>query len=665
MFLFLFIFFYLGMTIDELFILKIIILIGISIYLIKNKSKKYKYYVFAYLLGIFISFIYRQNFIFSNIGVVVISKDNYFILQTLTGRYYCSNYENTYEVFDLLKVNGYLKDYSFTTYESQFDFNEYLKESFVYKEIKINDIKAINYSLIRPRSFINRYISSLGKNSKIVISKLLFNSNYDHEFNFLISKNGLFYYLSISSFHLGVVFENIKKILQIKINEKKSELIVLVINFIFIFISSYRLSIIRLFLFNIFRYINNYHRKEKFDRSEIIGIVFLLLGIFFPQSLKGISFLFSFPLYMLLYYFNEPSKQIKKRHRSVYYLVLINLYFIIIQLFINGYCSLLSFIYGLLISYLIIFVFILGLIRILIPIDFILEFASIMIISSIKFFDKINLIIYTNDFNFIFVLFSFVFILCGFYLIYTGRKNKVYWSLYGVSLCILIPCLPKEIIYENSVYFINVGQGDSILIRNKSTSILIDTGGVNDIDLAKETLIPFFKKIHINKIDYLIITHDDFDHNGSSFSLSENFKIISRLDSSNYHPIYLKELSLVNLNDYRDKWKDKNDSSLVLYLNFKSYKFLFTGDISKSIEKYIINDYIDLEMDYLKVAHHGSNSSTCEELLKTFSFKEAIISVGAKNNFGHPSKEVIALLNKYNVKIRRTDIEGTIKYSIK
>jgi len=75
------------MTIDELFILKIIILIGISIYLIKNKSKKYKSYVFVYLLGIFISFIYRQNFIFSNIGVVVISKDNYFILQTLTGRY--------------------------------------------------------------------------------------------------------------------------------------------------------------------------------------------------------------------------------------------------------------------------------------------------------------------------------------------------------------------------------------------------------------------------------------------------------------------------------------------------------------------------------------------------------------------------------------------------
>ena len=86
------------------------------------------------------------------------------------------------------------------------------------------------------------------------------------------------------------------------------------------------------------------------------------------------------------------------------------------------------------------------------------------------------------------------------------------------------------------------------------------------------------------------------------------------------------------------------------------------GDAPKEIEKKIIKDNKNIKCDYLKVGHHGSNTSTCEEFVKTIKPKEAIISCGYKNFYNHPHKEVIDILNKYNVKIKRTDIEGTIKY---
>ena len=93
-----------------------------------------------------------------------------------------------------------------------------------------------------------------------------------------------------------------------------------------------------------------------------------------------------------------------------------------------------------------------------------------------------------------------------------------------------------------------------------------------------------------------------------------------------------------------------------------NYSFLFTGDAGVNRERDILEEY-DLEsIDFLKVGHHGSKTSTCDEFIKYLSPKEAIISCGGKNKYGHPHKEIIERLKKYNVKIRRTDEEGTICY---
>ena len=90
--------------------------------------------------------------------------------------------------------------------------------------------------------------------------------------------------------------------------------------------------------------------------------------------------------------------------------------------------------------------------------------------------------------------------------------------------------------------------------------------------------------------------------------------------------------------------------------------FLIMGDAPMWVEKKIIKDHPSLSCDILKVGHHGSDTSTCEEWLNHLHPKEAIISCGKNNRFGHPSSSVVSLLNKHHITIRRTDKEGTIVY---
>ena len=107
---------------------------------------------------------------------------------------------------------------------------------------------------------------------------------------------------------------------------------------------------------------------------------------------------------------------------------------------------------------------------------------------------------------------------------------------------------------------------------------------------------------------------------------------------------------------------EDNEFSLVFNLSFLNKKFLLMGDASINVEKYLIENNFDIDCDILKVGHHGSKTSSSEEFIKKISPKEAIISCGYKNKYHHPNDEVVDILKKYNVKIHRTDYEGTISY---
>ncbi|MCQ2773074.1 MAG: hypothetical protein MJ238_07395, partial [Bacilli bacterium] len=162
--------------------------------------------------------------------------------------------------------------------------------------------------------------------------------------------------------------------------------------------------------------------------------------------------------------------------------------------------------------------------------------------------------------------------------------------------------------------------------------------------------------------DYLISTHHDEDHDGGVTTLSRKYKVKNIVDYNYTFPIQIGDINLSNLNVYWNEGSDENDKSLVLYSEFMNKKWLFMGDAPSSIEEAILLDHPDLDCDIIKVGHHGSDTSSSFEFIKVITPSEAIISVGAKNKYGHPMDSVLNIYAHFGVKIRRTDEEGTISY---
>lgn len=660
-----FILFYLGLTYNSYFIVKIILFLLVAIkYVINQKKLKNTLYLGFFILGIILNLLLRENFFYSNLGIVVSSKENYYIFQTISGRYYVYDKASKVETFDILILKGQVKDYSFTTYESQLDFNNYLENNLVFKSLEVYSKKVIINNPIRIKSFISYILSKNSEKERDVLSLLVFSSS-SSSYSSLVYNNNLNYYLALSSFHIYLVNDFFKKILGIKLKDQKVEQILLLIDTLFFTLSNYKTSILRLILFKITYYYSTYHKRIYSSRLDQIGLVFLILGILRVNSLTDSSFIMVFCLYFYIYYIKEAIDEFSLLKQKIVFPLFINL-FLFPHLLINNHkFSLFPMIFSLLFSPLIILNFVLFFFGIILPLAKIQSFFINSLYNIVYFFSKINLTIYLSRGIYIFAICYYIILFAIIYLIKTGRKNKTFG--FNISLLVMIISLniPFENLYLKEVDIINVGQGDSILIRNKNKSYLIDTGGTIYNDLALNSLIPFFKKEHINKIDEVILTHDDYDHTGALTSLVNHFKVDKIVTNYSFEEIKYESFSLKNLNTYSSIWEEDNDSSLVLYLEFRNYHFLFMGDAPKKIEERIMEDYKDLVVDYVKIGHHGSSSSTSEEFIKYYHPKEAIISVGKNNKYNHPSSQVITILNKYQIKIRRTDEEGTIKYLIK
>jgi competence protein ComEC len=211
--------------------------------------------------------------------------------------------------------------------------------------------------------------------------------------------------------------------------------------------------------------------------------------------------------------------------------------------------------------------------------------------------------------------------------------------------------------FEQSIHFINVGQGDATLIRQGRTNVLIDTGGQRHLDIATEVLIPYFKKIGVYQLDAVIITHGDFDHDGALPSLQNNFRVKTVI-RQRFTSLTIGNISLQQWNTKTSD--DENDNSLVLSLTVHQCSILLMGDASILVEAAIIDGFPLRGISILRIGHHGSLTSTSELFLDTIQPKTAIISLSATNSYGHPHPEVLERLTKRNINTRRTDIEGTI-----
>jgi competence protein ComEC len=240
-----------------------------------------------------------------------------------------------------------------------------------------------------------------------------------------------------------------------------------------------------------------------------------------------------------------------------------------------------------------------------------------------------------------------------------------------------------------TVSFLDVGQGDAILINtSQHQQILIDGGSGKAVLRELSKVMPFYDR----SIDAVIATHPDADHIGglpdvlsnyevgivmepgveSDTSIYKEFEKIIR--EKNIKKILARRGMRIELSDgayllilFPDRdmtGSDSNDASIVAKLVYGDTSFLFTGDSPKKIESYLIStDAGSLDSDVLKAGHHGSKTSSSQEFVAAVSPEYAVISVGKDNKYGHPNQETLDTFKNFGSQILRTDLLGTIDMS--
>lgn len=282
-------------------------------------------------------------------------------------------------------------------------------------------------------------------------------------------------------------------------------------------------------------------------------------------------------------------------------------------------------------------------------------------------------------------------------------EKKINWQSVLFYLCLFsILALSNRINPFGEIVMIDVGQGDAVLIKepfNKEVT-LIDTGGVaswKELEewekkqypyaLGSHVLAPLMKSMGISKIDTVLITHLHYDHYGELATLAEHISIVEVAGTRDtlLHPSFQEKLLMMDNEEVRfkiiemstesrytdrltvlkDSLNDKdniNNQSIVLLGKYGKLVWMFTGDIEAERENQLLEEYPNLQMDVLKVAHHGSSSSSTVNFIEQTKPNYALISVGETNRYNHPNDEVLLRLKANQVNVLRTDYHGSIHY---
>ena len=593
---------------------------------------------------------------------------------------YCDDINISYG--DYIYVKGKLIKPKDNTNFNLFNYKKYLLSNNIKYTVKASNIKILKRNkniFYKLKNYIFFKIKSLDKSKKYILTFIFADKSYiDKEMYDNYQNLGISHLFAVSGMHISLV-----TFILLKLLEGKNEVIKYLITFIFLmfylFLTNYTISMVRACFQFILIFINKLF-KLNIDNSNIVIFLFSVLIILNPYIIYNIGFLFSFSISFTLIKFKDMItgdfmiKNIKTSLLS---------FFVSMPILINNFFKvdflsiILNIIYIPFVSYIL---FPLCLITVLFPFFDSFTYFVINFFETItKFFSSINLLTFSiTKMNIILVIiYYFIFI----WIIKSNDKLK---KKIIIAFIFIVFIINNNTIVNNEVHFLDVGQGDSILIRIKSKNILIDTGGNINFNISKNVLIPYFRSSGVKKIDYLILTHGDYDHMGEAINLVENFKVekvifncgpyndlenelIEVLDKKKIkYYSYIKELNVDNnkLHFLQTKeYDNENENSNVIYMELNGYKFMFMGDAGVEKEKDILEKYNVSKIDVLKIGHHGSKTSSDKNFIDEMNPKYSVISVGKNNRYGHPNKEVLNNLD--NSKIYRTDRDGSIMFKIK
>ncbi|MBR1385649.1 MAG: DNA internalization-related competence protein ComEC/Rec2 [Bacilli bacterium] len=647
------------------------------------KSKYF--FIFLFLISVlrlFFVLTRERNSIYDNsinnftCTVIKISKDNVYLdcKEIIIGNF--SSTDNL-EVGQILNINGVLNEFNRNTNFNLFDYKEYMKNNSIFYRINVSSFNVVGRSkniLLNIRNVIYKRIKNLKSFSYLNTFILGDKSFIDDDIYSTYKELGVVHLFSISGMHISFFLMILNYLI------KKNSYLKSLFFFLFLFFY-YRLvmnySLLRAAVFFFIREINNIF-SLRFSKYKIVFLTLILLVTINPLIFLSSGIYYSLIISFSLYLF---SKSFFKSKNKIVNSFIISFFVFIMTIPLNIYIYSeifpLSIIYNtILIPLVTFFLFPLSILTLFFP------FLDTLLFLINSFLE--NLLIYFRQFNlsFVFIKPSIVVVVIYYLLIIlTIYKRKITYIL----LIVFLIHFNYNLIFKSSyLLFFDVRQGDSFLIHNRNKTILIDTGGLKNYSISNNTIIPVLKSFGIRKIDYFIISHGDYDHMGEAINLVNNFKVekvifncgpyndlekelIKVLDKKKI-PYYtcIKELNIDNNKLHflqTKKYDNENDNSNVIYTELKGYKFMFMGDASSSTEKEIMDKYNLSDIDVLKVGHHGSKTSSSEEFIEKINPKYSIISVGKKNRYGHPNKEVLDTLS--NSKVYRTDLDGSIMFKIK
>lgn len=598
---------------------------------------------------------------------------------------------------DLIKVEGYLIDlYKGNPHEESFyiyNLTEGIK-GFFYAE-KINIIKKDEGLISKIREKLYKNLEKFGNLGEILKGFILGGRTVDSNIKEIFKYSGVIHVLAISGIHLSILAGVFSLILD--------PLIVILILFIYLIIILFPISALRAFFMYSF-YLLGKKLKREVDTLNTLLFSAMILILINPINVISPSFLLTFISTLSIIMISEKMKNNILKFLITPSFITFGSFPVLIYFF--PFFSLTTLISNI--------VFI-PLISILLPIFFffslisvILENIIILLKPPLILLEKLTLFfanlkissIGIKKPNLIFLVLFFIlyFILI---LIFSNELNlkKTRILIIFISILLIVSFLYPYFYEFNrfKILFFDVGEGDSIFIKTPhNKTILIDGGGTSQKDRKSPGIkvLDSLKRIGINEIDYLLFTHEDSDHIEGLLHIvkRENVKyllyphvpinsygvdLIKILEKKNTHIYKLKrgdDFEIDNIKIFvlnpQEGGKDylranDNNNSLCILLKYGNFKILLTGDIENEAIEEIYNLYPDLisNVYIFKVPHHGSKNSFNKKFYDLLDPKISILSVG-RNNFNHPSQDIINYLKSLNSKIYNTQLNGAIEIEI-
>ena len=570
------------------------------------------------------------------------------------------------------------------TIPNQFNYRKYLYYNRIYYTLTAKEISKVanNTNIIYYiKDKIAKRISKITyANEYLKIFILGDTSELSEEISKSYQQNGVSHLFSISGMHISLFATIILYFLKrISYNNYYNYSIVILFLIFYSLLVGSSPSVIRSLIMYILFSLNKLFNL-KIKSLDIMCLILIIMLLINPYYIYNISFQYSYLISFSLVLFSYKLKSIKNKLTKSLYISLISFLVSFPICIYNFYqANFFSIILNIiLIPFVSIIVFPLSLVCFVIP------KLSIFLNIVISIMQSLSLIIYKYKIGIIIFSKPSIYIIILYYLfIYLFLYNKR--NIYILIILIIHKFYP----YINSnleVTYLDVGQGDSTFIKfpHNQSNILIDTGGLvnSDYYVTISKTIPYLKSKGITKIDCLILTHGDYDHMGETINLINNFKVSNVIfNCGNYNSLE-KELILalnnkkinyvscikklkINKTSFQflntREYNNENDDSNVIYFEYY-YKFLFMGDAGTKKENDIIEKYNLNNIDFIKIGHHGSNTSSSKEFINEINPKYSLISVGKNNKYGHPNQSVLDTLK--NSKIYRTDEDGSIEIKV-